>query len=280
MFVKKTSPKKYGDYFLAFEADGDEEPQTQDVRNNMKQINLRPNNRARIDFRDGADDPSPEETQTPETPETQATTPEGEEPVDTTGNEDFTQDTPAEDQAQQGEDQEAPQDEAPAEEPGAETEPAVTDEENPEGEQSEDQPDTTGGDENFADGSDQEQPAEGEQPPSEDQPQEQKPGPGLEYDSTRKYKLFLDFKELHSSVENYISNLEMEIRDDSQIMETIKTSIDRLKKTRDLLFDYMTLKFTSSTYIQNLLFYQKMYAVVVMIVDILSNTLETNKNNN
>ena len=224
MLVKVKPEKRYGDFFLVFEADGDPEEKP-DVRKNMKRIDLKPNNRARIDFRDGAEEPE-EPPQEPGTPE-------------------------------------------------AEPEPQVNNAENPEANveaPAEDQPDT-GTEEDFAADTGEETPAEGDTQTTD---QQNTNGPGLEYDSTRQYKLFLDLNKLHDSVSNYISNLETEIRDDSKIMEIYTENIEKLKQVKDLLFDYMNLKFKNSSYIQNLLFYQKMYTTVDLIADILSETIKSN----
>ena len=224
MLVKVKPEKRYGDFFLVFEADGDPEEKP-DVRKNMKRIDLKPNNRARIDFRDGAEEPE-EPPQEPETPE-------------------------------------------------AEPEPPVNDAENPEANAevpAEDQPDT-GTEEDFAADTGEETPAEGDTQTTD---QQNTNGPGLEYDSTRQYKLFLDLNKLHGSVSNYISNLETEIRDDSKIMAIYTENIEKLKQVKDLLFDYMNLKFKNSSYIQNLLFYQKMYTTVDLIADILTETIKSN----
>lgn len=224
MLVKVKPEKRYGDFFLVFEADGDPEEKP-DIRKNMKRIDLKPNNRTRIDFRDGAEEPEepPQELETPE----------------------------------------------------AEPEPQVNDVENPEANveaPAEDQPDT-GTEEDFAADTGEETSAEGDTQTTD---QQNTNGPGLEYDSTRQYKLFLDLNKLHDSVSNYISNLETEIRDDSKIMEIYTENIEKLKQVKELLFDYMNLKFKSSSYIQNLLFYQKMYTTVDLIADILTETIKSN----
>lgn len=264
MFVKINPQKRYGDYFLVFEAEGDE-PQAQDVRSNMKQINLKPNNRARIDFRDGAEDPPEPETPEPDSPV--------ESDVDTTSDEDFTNDN----QDTNTQEPEETPDTGTEEENNPEPAEANPGDETPADATGTDEPDT-GGDENFTDdgGTTDTTPAEGDQT----QTGNTSGGPGLEYDSTRQYKLFLDYEELYNSVENYISNLESEIRDDKEMMSTIRVATDRLRKISELLFDYMTLKFSSSTYIQNLLFYQKMYTAVELLISMLSTSLETKENNN
>ena len=276
MLVKVKPEKRYGDFFLVFEADGDPEEKP-DVRKNMKRIDLKPNNRARIDFRDGAEEPE-EPLQEPGTPEA-----EPEPQVNNAENPEANVEAPAEDQPDTGTEEDFAADEQPPEETevppeeGGENpeEPQVNDAENPEANAeapAEDQPDT-GTEENFAADTGEETPAEGDTQTTD---QQNTNGPGLEYDSTRQYKLFLDLNKLHNSVSNYISNLETEIRDDSKIMEIYTENIEKLKQVKDLLFDYMNLKFKNSSYIQNLLFYQKMYTTVDLIADILSETIKSN----
>ena len=269
MLVKVKPEKRYGDFFLVFEADGDPEEKP-DIRKNMKRIDLKPNNRTRIDFRDGAEEPEepPQELETPEA--------EPEPQVNDVENPEANVEAPAEDQPDTGTEEDFAADEQPPEETEVPPEePQVNDAENPEANAeapAEDQP-NTGTEEDFAADTGEETSAEGDTQTTD---QQNTNGPGLEYDSTRQYKLFLDLNKLHDSVSNYISNLETEIRDDSKIMEIYTENIEKLKQVKELLFDYMNLKFKSSSYIQNLLFYQKMYTTVDLIADILTETIKSN----
>lgn len=89
--------------------------------------------------------------------------------------------------------------------------------------------------------------------------------PGTEYDSTRKYMLYLEFMSLHNSCENFISKLESISRDNIQENRVIQISANNLREIRDLLYDYMVIKFSSNSYVQSLLFYQKMIVAVQLI---------------
>ena len=264
MIIKKSPPNPYGDYFLAFEADDDQEQQ--EVRSNMKRINIRSSNRNRVDFTDGADE-APENTEVPaedtasdaENQDVSTDAPEDDTNPDTSGDDENFND----DSSNPGEQQEENQESETSDE-----------------DQSGDGPDTSGDDENFNDDSEGEDSSNktfDDVDNNDQNNQQNNNGPGLEYDSMRQYKLFIDYKELSESVKKYISNLETEIRDDSEIMKIYRDSIDKFRKINELLCDYMTLKFTASTYIQNLLFYQKMYTATELIIESL---LKTIKNNN
>lgn len=83
-------------------------------------------------------------------------------------------------------------------------------------------------------------------------------GPGVEYDSTRKYVLYQKFMSLHNALGNYISKLENSTRDDIGLNQVLKISTNKLRDLKNLTFEYMTMKFKASTYVQSLLFYQQL----------------------
>ena len=83
--IYKPEVSKYGRFFLFSEADDD----PPEPKRNTKVIDVKPNNRSKIDFTDGSEQPEPEEP----SEETPVDTPD----IDTGANEDFTTDTPAPD---------------------------------------------------------------------------------------------------------------------------------------------------------------------------------------
>lgn len=105
-----------------------------------------------------------------------------------------------------------------------------------------------------------------------------KKGPGLEYDSTRKYILFLNYQSLINAVNNYITKLENNLGDDTDSNKILKTSINKLKEIKDLCYDYITMKFETSTYIQSLLFYQNIIVMVQLVFDMLIKMKDHMKN--
>ena len=107
-----------------------------------------------------------------------------------------------------------------------------------------------------------------------------KKGPGLEYDSTRKYILFENFISLNNAIENYISKLENVISDDYENNKIVKTSIDKLREIQELCESYMTMKFEVSGYIQSLLFYQNLIVMIQLVFDSFSKASKLNKNIN
>ena len=103
----------------------------------------------------------------------------------------------------------------------------------------------------------------GETPPAE------KKGPGIEYDSTRKYNLFQNFMSLLNAIDNYIERLEGFMNDDYEMNQVLKTVIDKLREIRELTYDYLMMKFELSTYIQSLLFYQNQVIMVQLTFSLL-----------
>ena len=102
----------------------------------------------------------------------------------------------------------------------------------------------------------------------------QKRGPGLEYDSVRKYNLYKEFARLRTAIDSYISKLESCISDDPESNHVIKICTTKFREMYDLITDYMMMKFELCTYIQNLLFYQRQIATVHLIFTLLQ---EANK---
>ena len=57
--------------------------------------------------------------------------------------------------------------------------------------------------------------------------------------------------------------------DNSEINQKYKTVAQKLKELNQLLSEYMILKFTSASYIQSMLFYQRSLAIVDINLNIL-----------
>ena len=106
---------------------------------------------------------------------------------------------------------------------------------------------------------------------STDSGDNEKKGPGVEYDSTRKYVLFKEYMSLYNAINNYITKLESVINDDIETNRTISEAANRLREIRDLTYDYMTMKYEISTYTQSLLFYQTLIVSVQMVFRLLEN---------
>lgn len=95
-------------------------------------------------------------------------------------------------------------------------------------------------------------------------------GPGIEYDSTRKYILFNRFIDLITSLDNYINKLENSTTDDININRVIEIAIDKMRDIRSLAYDYTTIKYEASTYVQSLLFYNQLIVMTEMIFELLN----------
>lgn len=89
--------------------------------------------------------------------------------------------------------------------------------------------------------------------------------PGVDYDSMRRYCLYKEFIALHNSVEGYINKLEGITKDNVEENRLLLQSVVNLREIRNLLSDYMTMKFKSDTYFASRLFYQKMIVAVQLV---------------
>ncbi len=292
--IIKTYPNKnlYGKYFLATEAPSDEVVTTEQPkpRRNVKVISVKPSNRYK-DFTDI----NQEDEEEPKTQDNEQT--------DTSDkNESDVQDTQPEENLPEEQntspvvDGDNTNNEQPDDQPdtgeedntdfAGETEPNEESEENPETgdvdaeETGEEGPDV-GGEDDFTASVDEGNPEEpsvdsGEQP-TQNTNEVKSNAPGVEFDSTRKYNLFKEYMSLYNATDNYISKLENVLKNDYEENQIIRISVNNLREIKDILFDYMTIRFQLNSYIQSLLFYQKMVVAVQLVFNLLKSI--SNKSN-
>lgn len=271
MIVEISNPSKYGKFFLAFEADG-EEPE----RRNVKVVNVEPN-RVRKDFNTvGSDDTGTEEPTVDAANDTSDDEPEGgDQDFNDVGSddEDTGTDEPTEDDGTTDEEEEPEDGDQDFNDVGEDNE-ETSDESNDTADNtSDDEPE--GEDQDFNDVGN----SDSSDDSSDDNASDDKEsnGPGLEYDSTRKFKLFQEFMSLYNAIENYISKLNFTIKDDMYENNIYKNANNKLREIQELVFDYMNMKFQVSSYVQSLLFYQKMVTATQLVFKLIYTTTVKNK---
>lgn len=104
---------------------------------------------------------------------------------------------------------------------------------------------------------------------------EQKRGPGIEYDSTRKYVLFQKYVELCNAIADYTERLDSITNDSYNTNQLIKIASNKLTEVYNVTYDYLTMKFELASYVQSLLFYQERIATVYKIFDLIKSSKET-----
>ena len=289
----KQEPNKYGRFFLATEAP----PHVSHVHKNTKVLNISPNRGRRIDFNKaaGGDDDYEEED-----------TPSEDEDIDDTdfsnmsledddeddmGDDDTDIDTDDTDFGDLGLDDEDDTTNDTGDggdgpdtgdntdfntDGGGETQGDAPDTGDANGGGDSDAPDTgdgtdftnTDGNEG-GDGSD----PNGDNPDTANDPstdnEDGEKGPGLEYSSTRKYALFLNYEILLNALTNYINKLENNIGDDINTNKILKAACTKLREIKDLCYEYMLMKFELDTYVKALLFYQNAVIMVQSVFTLL-----------
>lgn len=271
--IIKTYPNKniYGKYFLATEAPDDEEVSEEQPKpkRNVKVVSVKPSNRSKdftqvgnppitpddvedtedidVDTTDYGTEEIPDTTDTPETTE-----PAAEEPViDDTNAEASPEDATTDDAPDTGEGDTT---DFTADDPAIDD----TGEEGPD----------TGGDEDFTADTGED---------TTDMATDDTTGdatadggkPGVEFDSTRKYNLYKEYMSLYNACDNYISKLENILKNDNEENQLIRIAVKNLREIKDILSDYMTIRFQLNTYVQSLLFYQKMVVSVQLVFNLL-----------
>ena len=276
--IIKTYPKNlYGKYFLAVEAPDDEQVAEGQPkpRRNVKVISVKPSNRGKDFTQVGSVDDSDTGNNTNADNDTD---------VDST-----TKDVP-----EASVEQDTIQPQTGAEQPEAndaddtnapDTDDDNTDfvntdgiqDENQQPSETEDDGPDTGGDEDFVAQDDTTQPSDTDDTGNTNDQSDgnntssadNKLNPGVELDSTRKYNLYKEYMSLYNACDNYIGKLENILRDNSDENQIIKISVSNLREVKDILFDYMTIRFQLNTYVQSLLFYQKMVVAVQLVFNLL-----------
>lgn len=101
-----------------------------------------------------------------------------------------------------------------------------------------------------------------------------KKGPGIEYDSVRKYVLFNKFQDLLTSIDGYIEKLENSNVDDINTNKVYTTAIKELDAIKDVTKDYLLMRFELSSYIASLLFYQERITALYKTFGIIKYSLD------
>jgi hypothetical protein len=106
----------------------------------------------------------------------------------------------------------------------------------------------------------------------------QQPGPGVGYDSMRKYNLYKEYNRLLDAISNYISRLENIMFDEPHQNLIVKTVIDKLNEVKKLCYDYITMKFELASYAQSYVFFEELAVSIQVIFTILMTVGDYNVN--
>ena len=299
MIVEVTKPKSSFLDFMLYQ-EKDDAP-----RRNMKVINLKVSDKRRQDFTKGAEIEDEEELPEEETTGEETETPTDEPVTDdedytdggevATGDEPVTDDTdytggdepeteteqPSEETSQEP----APEDTTTTDEPATEEPVADTGGGEDAGEAPaegdtgdgpiiDDEDYTAGGDAEVDAGGDDggEAPAEGD---AGDTPGDTPEGNGEEQtdspvEQLYKYNLYKKFQKVLKSIDEYSIELDNIVSDDFEVNAKYKELTAKLKEIESLMEDYMIMKFSKVSFMQSMLFYQR----VVTSVDIILQTLK------
>ena len=261
---KKNS--SYGKYFLALFKEADEDENNYPA--NRKIINAKPDNRRRFDYtslNNTEDDNTTDDNQD----NTNDTNTEDE---DNQPAEDTTQDDTNDNNQDDGDDTDYSDDTPDDDNTNDDNQEGNNDDETvinaDDGDDASDDTTDYSDDGNDTDNGDQENQDDNQNQDNEGN--DEKKGPGIEYDSTRKYILFNRFIDLITSLDNYINKLENSTTDNININRVIEIAIDKLRDIRSLAYDYTTIKYEASTYVQSLLFYNQLIVMTEMIFELLN----------
>ena len=280
MIIKIKNINPYGKYFLATEADDDDgtEEEATPKKRNVKVVSAGPDKR-RKDFTKLPDDDTGD---APDEPETSDDDTDFSDTSDDNSEDTTTDDTPDEPETDGDEQDFTDTDDGDTgddSEGGEElsNEPAVDNGDNgggAEDDSGEDDGPELGEDDDtdFTDTGDDSESGEdgGEDNSGDSNSGNDKNEVSADLNSTRKYNLYKEYMSLYNSCSNYISKLENVIKDDAEQNQIIRVAVNNLRKIKDLIFDYMTIRFSINTYVQSLLFYQKMVVSIQLVFKMLT----------
>lgn len=89
--------------------------------------------------------------------------------------------------------------------------------------------------------------------------------PGIEYDSTRKFILFGEFKNIYSSIDRYTERLNSIDVSDLDAAAIINNACTKLNSIKELIYDYMIIRYSNASYYASQVFLEK---VIVTIQEI------------
>lgn len=302
--TRKPSPMSgYKKYFM-FEAPGDEDEETPTPKANTKVIKINPDDKRRTDYTQYVPDPDandggeevdqtddttddattdvPEDTPVDDTTDTGTEEPTATDEPDTTADENTPEDTPQDDTAapetgdggtdtgtepmidetDYGTGDDATQD-APENTDTADT-PAETDVQTDDTDYNTDN--ETDVDTDAGDGDTE---TDTTDDTNQNDTTQQNTGLDDPDDKTHKFILFKKCISLESALSNYIQKLSGIMSDDLECNHIYKKITNNLKELDEMLHDYMTIKFENATYIQSMLFYQRLLASVGINLDML-----------
>ena len=109
--------------------------------------------------------------------------------------------------------------------------------------------------------------------------QNQQNGVGVGLDTMRKYTLFNEFINFGNAITNYIEKLENLVMDDPGQNQVIKYVIKTLHNIKDMIYDYINMKFELSTYFAARTFFDEMYVATQVTIGMLSKLKEISEDN-
>ena len=124
-----------------------------------------------------------------------------------------------------------------------------------------DNPPEDGGEEGEAQTTDSETPDQGENQSGE--------GEDDKVEQMYKYNLYQKFKNVYTSLDEYIDEINTITSDDGELNREYKELSIKLIKIKELMKDYMIMKFAKSSFTKSMFFYQRIMTSINLILQIL-----------
>lgn len=136
-----------------------------------------------------------------------------------------------------------------------------------------------GGGDDLTSGADDGEDDNGGDDSSDDSSSSDGNGKAFKKDDMKKFKLFQQFINLHTSLENYISKLNTADVNDAILGSAYRQLRIKFRELESLLYDYMVLKFSSDSYTSAVYFYERVKAAVLILFSLLEEAKNKSKEN-
>lgn len=105
---------------------------------------------------------------------------------------------------------------------------------------------------------------------SEEQtPQEENPKEATE--KVKKFHLYKRYLRLYNAIDSFLEKIQNVVKNDATQNMVIKTVSNNLSDTHDTMFDYMTTKYKSQSYVQVMIFFETVISIVRLNFELLRN---------
>lgn len=90
-------------------------------------------------------------------------------------------------------------------------------------------------------------------------------------EKTKKFHMYKRYLKLYNSIDSFLEKLNKEVKDDPVQNAVIKTVSNNITDVYDAMFDYMTIKYKTQSYVQILIYFETIISIIKLNFELLRN---------